>query len=214
MEFHTKRIFQLLAFTLILVSVSVRAANWEQGVHYFELAESQPVQTGENIEVLEVFWYGCPHCYAFEPFVENWLKNKPDNAQYVLLPGIFQKQSEFHARAFYTFQALGITEEVHRDFYDEIHQRGNRIYNEGGLAQFVAKHGVSREAFEDAFNSFAVDANVRSAQRMFGKYEATGVPTMIIDGKYRITVSSAGGHEQLLELINFLVEKAASERSS
>lgn len=208
-----QRILQLAAVTAILAFVAAptgaHAANWEQGVHYQELSEPQPVQTDDGIEVRELFWYGCPHCYSLEPFLENWLKNKPDNAAFVLMPGIFHKQSEFHARAYYTFEALGITDSVHRDFYDEIHQRGNRIYSVDGLATFAGKHGVEAQALRDAFNSFAVDANVRNAKQMFRNYGATGVPTVIVDGRYRVTVSSAGGHEQLLDLINFLVDKAA-----
>lgn len=213
MEACIRRTLQLVAFAAILVSLGARAASWEQGVHYTELSDPQPVDTGEQIEVRELFWYGCPHCYSLEPFIENWIQNKPENAEYVPTPGIFHKQSEFHARAFYAFEALGITDQVHRDFYDELHQRGNRIYNVGGLTEFVAKHGVEADKFRDAFDSFAVDANVRSARQMFPKYGATGVPTVIVDGRYRVTVSSAGGHKQLLELINFLVDKAAQERS-
>lgn len=213
MEASIKNILRLVAFALILASLGARAANWEQGVHYHELAEPQSVQTGDDIEVVELFWYGCPHCYSLEPFLENWLRNKPENAAFVLMPGIFHKESEFHARAFYTFEALGITDDVHRDFYDEIHQRGNRVYNLSGLVEFGAKHGVEPEQLRDAFNSFAVDTNVRNAGHMFRKYEATGVPTLIVDGRYRVTVSSAGGHEQLLDLVNFLVEKAAADRA-
>lgn len=213
LEIHMKRILQLAAFVLLFASLGARAADWEQGVNYYKLAEPQPVQTGDKIEVRELFWYGCPHCYALEPFIENWVMNKPKNAEYVLMPGIFQQASEFHARAFYAFQALGIVSKVHRDFYDEIHQRGNRIITLDGLVQFVAKYGVSEKEFKDAFNSFAVDANVRNAKRMFTAYGATGVPTIIVDGRYRATVGSAGGHQQLLDLINYLVAKAAKERS-
>jgi len=208
-----QRILPLAALAAFLALVAAptgaHAANWEKGVHYQELSEPQPVQTDDRIEVRELFWYGCPHCYSLEPFLENWLKNKPDNAAFVLMPGIFHKQAEFHARAYYTFEALGITESVHRDFYDEIHQRGNRIYNVSGLVEFAGKHGVEPQELRDAFNSFAVDANVRNARQMFRKYGATGVPTVVVDGRYRVTVSSAGGHEQLLDLINFLVDKAA-----
>lgn len=213
LEVPMKRILQLAALALLFASLGARAADWEQGVNYFEIAKPQPVETGDKIEVRELFWYGCPHCYALEPFIENWVKNKPKNAEYVLMPGIFQQASEFHARAFYAFQALGIVDKVHRDFYDEIHQRGNRIITLDGLVQFVAKYGVGEKQFKDAFNSFAVDANVRNAKRMFTAYGATGVPTIIVDGRYRATVGSAGGHQQLLNLINFLVDKAAKERS-
>lgn len=212
MNTNPKILLRIVAFASMFFSLMTQAANWEQGVHYHELSEPQPVQTGEQIEVRELFWYGCPHCYSLEPFIESWLRNKPENAQYVPTPGVFHPRSEFHARAFYTFEALDITEEVHRDFYDELHQRGNDIYNVSSLVEFVAGHGVEPEAVRDAFDSFAVDTNVRSAAQTFRKYGATGVPTMIIDGRYRITVSSAGGHAQLLELIDFLVDKAARER--
>lgn len=214
MRTHTKRILQLLAFTFALVSFSAYAQNWEEGVHYFELPERQPVQTEDKIEVRELFWYGCPHCYSLEPFLENWKQNKPDNAGFVLMPGIFNKITQFHAHAFYTFEALDITDEVHRDFYDEIHQRNNRVRNLSGLLEFTSKHGVDRAEAEDAFNSFSVDANLRNAKKMFRNYDATGVPTLIVDGRYRVTVSSAGGHEQLLQLIDFLIDKAAEERST
>lgn len=212
MESCIKRIMHFVLIALLVTSLNVRAASWEQGVHYFELPNPQPVQTGDKIEVLELFWYGCPHCYALEPFIENWVQNKPKQAEYILMPGIFRKDTQFHARAFYTFETLGITDKVHRDIYDEIHQRENRIYNLSGLLEFAAKHGVEQNEFKKAFNSFAVDANVRNARLMFRKYEATGVPTIIVDGRYRITVASARGYEQLLDLINFLVDKAASER--
>lgn len=213
METSVKRAMQLLAFALVLVSLNLRAADWEPGVNYFELSDPKPVETGDKIEVRELFWYGCPHCYALEPFIENWAKNKPDNAEFVLMPGIFQQAAEFHARAYYTFQALGIADKVHRAFYDEIHQKGNRLVSLDGLEEFAARYGIGAKEFKDAFNSFAVDANVRNAKRMFREYGATGVPTIIVDGRYRATVGSAGGHEQLLDLINFLVDKAAKERS-
>jgi protein dithiol oxidoreductase (disulfide-forming) len=213
LEACLKRISQIAALAVALSLPGAYAANWEQGVHYRELAEPQPVQTGEQIEVRELFWYGCPHCYTLEPYIENWIRNKPEQAEYLPVPGIFHSQSEFHARAFYTFEALGITEDVHRDFYDELHQRGNRIYNLEGLTEFAARHDVDADELRNAFDSFSVDANVRNANQMFRKYGATGVPTIIVDGRYLVTVSSAGGHEQLMELINFLVDKAAGERS-
>jgi len=206
-----KRLLQMAAATLVFASLSAYAQSWQQGVHYFELAERQPVEKEDKVEVRELFWYGCPHCYSLEPFLENWKQNKPEEADFVMMPGIFNKSTRFHARAFYTFEALDITSEVHRDFYDEIHQRGNRMYSLSDVAAFISRHGVEKEKAEDAFDSFAVDANVRNAQKKFRDYEATGVPTLIVDGRYRVTVSSAGGHEQLLELINFLVDKAAAE---
>lgn len=209
-----KRIVQLAIVLLILSPAGLRAAKYESGVHYFELIQAQETQAGENVEVLELFWYGCPHCYALEPFMEHWVTVKPENAEYVLLPGIFRRETVFHARAYYTFAALGVVDKVHRAFYDEIHQRGNRVADLPGLLAFGEEHGIDPQQMEDAYNSFVVDTNLRNARKMFGRYEATGVPTIIVDGRYRVTVSSAGSHEELLNVINFLVEKVASERTS
>ena len=102
-----KRILQLAIVLMITFSGGSRAADYELGVHYFELTQPQPTQTGENVEVLELFWYGCPHCYSLEPFLEHWLKTKPEIAEYVLLPGIFRRETVFHARAFYYISSLG-----------------------------------------------------------------------------------------------------------
>ena len=118
-----------------------------------------------------------------------------------------------HARAYFTFEALGIVDSVHADFFDEIHVRRNRVQNLDQLMAFAAKHGIDNKAFKDAYDSFAVDSKLRHSALVSTRYGATGVPAVVVDGKYRASVSSAGGQQQLLELINFLVEKSTAERS-
>ena len=195
-----------------LLAGPANAANFQPGVHYFELKQIQPVQTGDQIEVLELFWYGCPHCFDLEPYIEAWLQDKPEAAEYVRLPAIFRDSWALHARAYYTFEALGMVEEVHKDLFDEIHRRRSRLNSLDQLVKFAGRHGVEEEKFKDAFESFAVDSKLRHARNMTNRYEATGVPTIVVDGKYRATVSSAGGQQQLMDLVNFLVAKAAQER--
>lgn len=202
-----------LSLLAIPLQGSAQAASFQPGVHYFELKQVQPVQTGDQVEVLELFWYGCPHCFDLEPYIEAWLQNKPEAAEYVRLPAIFRDSWALHARAYYTFEALGIVDQVHKDFFDEIHRRRSRIVSFDQLVNFAGRHGVDAKEFKDAFESFAVDSKLRHARNMTNRYEATGVPTIIVDGKYRATVSSAGGQQQLMELVNFLVAKAAEERS-
>ncbi|MDJ0958779.1 MAG: thiol:disulfide interchange protein DsbA/DsbL [Arenicellales bacterium] len=198
---------------LTLVSLPAYSAGYEEGKHYHTLPQAQPVQTGDNIEVLELFWYHCPHCFALAPFLEQWSENaKPENAEYIRMPGIFRKSTIFDARVFYTLEALGLTDKTHADIFQEIHVRKNPFQSLDDLRDFLKKHGINEVDFKDAFESFAVDTKLKQAQLMFERYQATGVPTIVVDGKYRATASSAGGHQELMELTNFLVEKAASER--
>ncbi len=204
----------LLTSALILAYTSLaHAQRFEEGVQYQALAQAQPVQTGDQIEVLELFWYHCPHCFALEPVLDEWLeKSKPDNAEHLRMPGIFRKSTIFDARVYYTLEALGVLDQMHADVFQEIHVRKNPFRELSDLRNLLNKHGVSEADFAAAFDSFAVDTKTKHAQMMFERFQATGVPTIIIDGKYRATASTAGGHRELMDLTNYLVEKAASER--
>ncbi len=200
----------LLWFTV--ASSASHAANYTAEIHYFKLPAPQPVQTGDQIEVLELFWYGCPHCYQLEPIIDKWLTKKPKNAAHVRLPAILRDTWAFHARVYFTFEAMGLVDKLHPKFFDELHKKRNRIRNKEQLIPFLDANGVSADQFFDTYNSFAVDSKVRHSQLMSRNYALTGVPTMIVDGKYRATASSAGGHQQLMDLVNFLIAKAAKER--
>ena len=204
----------LLAGILILAHAPLtHAQKYEEGVHYHTIPQAQPVQTGDQIEVLELFWYHCPHCFALEPVLDAWLENsKPGNAEYVRMPGIFRKSTIFDARVYYTLEALGLLDQMHADVFQEIHVRKNPFKEQSDLSALLQKHGVSEADFAAAFDSFAVDTKTKHAQMMFERYQATGVPAIVVDGKYRATASTAGGHSQLMEVTNYLVEKAASER--
>lgn len=191
----------------------IQAAKYEEGTHYHALPQAQPVQTGDKIEVVELFWYHCPHCFALEPVLEGWLeKAKPENAEHVRTPGIFRKSTIFDARVYYTLEALGVVDKMHDDIFQEIHVRKNPFTSVEDLDELLKKHGVNEVDFKAAFESFTVDTKVKQAQVMFERYQATGVPTIVVDGKYRATASTAGGHQELMALTNYLVEKAALER--
>lgn len=192
-----------------------KVARFVEGKHYFQLARPLPVGTGEKIEVKELFWYGCPHCFRLEPHLIKWVANKPENSEFVAVPAIFSRQWEFHAKAYYTIEALNIADKAHKAIFDEIHVNRKRIGNFKQLSDFLVKNFDQKEKdVKAAFDSFSVDANLRAAAVTSRDSGANGVPAIVIDGKYRASVSSAGGHDQLLELMNFLIEKAQSERSS
>jgi len=155
------------------------------------------------------------HCYEFEPHIQKWLKNKPDNAEYVPMPAVFRKSWEFHARAYYTFEALGLVEKAHVDFFDSIHRDRKFKQNDQtpqALGEWAEQYGVKKEDVVSAYESFAVDTKVRQAKKSVFGYEVTGVPAIVIDGKYRTSGSMAGSYEELLKVINFLVSANKKNR--
>ncbi|NDA15571.1 MAG: thiol:disulfide interchange protein DsbA/DsbL, partial [Gammaproteobacteria bacterium] len=173
---------------------------------------AQPVSTGDKIEVLELFWYGCPHCYALEPYLNKWLKSKPDFVEFVRLPAVLNRSWAFDARVYYTFVALGLVDKLHEAYFDTIHKQRKRMKTVEDVATWAGEQGVDSKAILDTFNSFGVDSMLANANQMSGRYETDGVPTIIIDGKYRTKVSLAGGHNELIDLMNYLALRAQSER--
>jgi thiol:disulfide interchange protein DsbA len=192
----------------------VTGQEYEQGINYFPLKIPQPVHTGDKIEVLELFWYRCPHCFELDPYLNKWLKSKPDFIEYVRLPAVLNRSWAFDARVFYTFVALGLVDSLHEAYFEAIHTDRKRIVTVEQLADWVADKGQDSQQILDTFNSFGVDSMVAHAADMSSRYETDGVPTIIVDGKYRTKVSLAGGHNELIDLMNYLALRAQSERSN
>ena len=207
-----KNLFSALSIFLAFTLPS-GAQEFKEDVNFFPLLVEQPVRTGDRIEVLEIFWYGCPHCYALEPYLKKWLKNKPEFVEFVQLPAVLNRSWAFDARGFYTFVALGLIDELHEAYFDAIHKDRRRMKKVEQVASWAQEQGVDPQLILDTFNSFGVDSMLANATQMSGRYEADGVPTIIIDGKYRTTVSLAGGHNEIIDLINYLAQRAKSERS-
>ena len=207
-----KNLFSALSIFLAFTLPSA-AQEFQEDVNFFPLLVEQPVRTGGRIEVLEIFWYGCPHCYALEPYLKKWLKNKPEFVEFVQLPAVLNRSWAFDARVFYTFVALGLMDELHEAYFDAIHQDRRRMKNVEQVASWAQEQGIDPKLILDTFNSFGVDSMLANATQMSGRYEADGVPTIIIDGKYRTTVSLAGGHNEIIDLINYLAQRAKSERA-
>jgi len=202
----------VLIVTFVAGSAIALAQNYEEGVNYERLSKPQPVSTGENIEVRELFWYGCPHCYEFEPYIQRWQQNKPENATYVPMPAMFNKSWEFHARSYYTFEALGMVDKLHLPFFDAIHKDRKTFASIEQLTDFTSKFEVDPALVKETFESFAVETKTRQAKVAQPGYQVTGVPAIIIDGKFRTSGQMAGDYEELLKVIDFLVDKSASER--
>ncbi|MDB4511996.1 thiol:disulfide interchange protein DsbA/DsbL [Arenicella sp.] len=170
------------------------------------------VSTGDKIEVTELFWYGCGHCFALEPFVKSWLEDKPESAEFVKIPAIFSSSWAFHGQAFYTMEALGVLDEANDAFFHQIHVVRKPINDLNALVLFLSNYGKTEQEVTSAFNSFEVDTKLRYATTITKQSSATGVPAILVDGKYLTSVGQAGGQAELFEVIDELVAKAATER--
>jgi protein dithiol oxidoreductase (disulfide-forming) len=194
--------------------------RWQAGVNYEPVVPAQPTSVAAGkVEVMEVFWLACPHCYALEPRIRSWLKSKPAYIEFVRVPVIWQQVHRAHARLFYTLEALGRDDLVEKAF-DTIHQDLEK--NQPPLIgqtddetyqlqqQFATQNGISADDFSRAYNSFSVVSSLQRAEEITQRYHVQGVPFFVVNGKYSTDVAQAGGEAQLIELINDL---AASEHN-
>nr|MDQ2695726.1 thiol:disulfide interchange protein DsbA/DsbL [Pseudomonadota bacterium] len=193
--------------------LAVAAQDFQEGTHYRRLAEPVPTSTApDKVEVVELFWYGCPHCFAMEPTLNKWLENaKPPAAEFVRIPAALSRSWEVHARLYYTAEALGVLDQLHGEIFEAIHVQRLPLRSEDEAAEFFAKHGVDAAAFRKAFNSFDVDVNMRRSKELVKKYGVTGVPSIIVAGKYETNGSMAGSYETLFEIVNYLVQKESGQ---
>ena len=202
----------VMTLSMIAFQSTASAQTPSNDAQYEALETPITVSTGDKIEVTELFWFGCGHCYALEPHLKSWLANKPENAEFRKVPAIFSKRWEFHGKAFYTMEALGVPEQAYDDFFKAIHVKRQRMNTLEALVSFLEGFGKNKEAVESAFNSFAVDSKLRNAMKITRASGATGVPAIIVDGKYRTSQQQSGGTPELFKVVDQLVAKAAEER--
>ncbi len=197
----------LALFLVVLLPGSALAKDYQEGKEYVLLSPQQPTSTGDKIEVVELFWYGCPHCYELEPEVQAWLKNKPGDVELVRMPAVLGQRWELLAQAYYTAELLGITDKIHPALFAAIHDKHMKIDDETALQAFFVDQGVSAEDFKKTFNSFAVAVKMNNSRQMTRRYKITGVPTIIVNGKYSTGAKLAGSNQALFEVVDYLVEQ-------
>lgn len=196
-----------------LPTAQAQASRFQQGVNYNPLVPAQPTSVSPGqVEAVEVFWYGCPHCFALDPSIESWRKSgKAAYVQFLRVPAMWNDTLKIHARLFYTVEALGKLDELHTLIFREIHTNGDQLNTTDKIVAFLKEHGVTADEYQKASTSFAVEAKLRRADELNRRYKVQGVPLMVINGKYTADVGSAGGNQQLLQLVD---ELAARERGT
>ena len=196
----------LVLLTLMLSSAVSQAVGYTEGVDYKALTP-QPTDSGDKIEVLEFFWYGCPHCFTLEPYINAWKKTKPANVEFVRVPAIFRPDWEVQARTYYALSNMGVIEDLHLKIFTAIHKDKKRLNKKELLTDFVVKNGVDRKKFEAEYSSFSVDSMVRKAKKKQTAYKLQGVPSIAVNGKYLTSGSMSGSYDNLINILDYLIKK-------
>lgn len=206
--------FPALVLGLLLAGcVGAESGRFVEGQHYFPIRPPQPTASGEKVEVVELFSYLCIHCANLEPAVKDWKQRLPAHAAFSHMPAIFNDTLAMYGRAFYAAEALGILEASHQPLFDAIHRERRQFRSLEELAGFYAQFGVTEQQFLDAARSFAVETKLRRAREMGMRYGIDGTPTFVVNGKWRVTVGSAGSVEAFFELIDELIAREAGEKA-
>jgi len=211
-----KRLMLLLSFVLALPA-AVQASPGPQGAapEYSELSTPLPKANPDKIEVIEFFWYGCPHCYALEPFIEPWIKKLPGDVQFKRVPAMFNQNWAAAGRVYYTLEAMGLLDQLHGKLFDAIQQDHLRITDEGQLKDWLKRQNVDTDKFFATANSFAVEGRLKRAS-MFtqnAQPQLNGVPALVVDGRYLVS-ADVGSQKRMLEVADELIARARAGKGA
>lgn len=196
-------------FIAALLSVQlVHAADYKAGTHYEVLPVPVLTRDKNKIEVVEMFWYGCGHCFRFEPVIQKWKKNLPADVDFHQMPGMWNKPMRIHAAAFYTANALGVSDTMHQKIFNAMNIEKKRLASEKAVAELFAANGVDKDKVLKTIGSFGVKSQVNLAESRARSYRMQGTPEIVVNGKYRISASMLpGGQAELLKVADFLIDK-------
>lgn len=183
----------------------------EEGFDYRVLPIAQAVDAKGKVEVIEFFWYGCPHCYEFEPELKTWLKRQNKDVSFKKVPIAFREELIPHSLLFYALESLGKGDALNDKVMFAMHRENKRLLNENEIADWVAAQGVDRNAFLAAYRSFAVLSKARAANQLGNAYRIDGVPTVAVQGKYITSPSIAGSRAKAINVMDFLVNKVRKD---
>jgi thiol:disulfide interchange protein DsbA len=202
-----------VASSAVAATTTSAPSLWQPGVNYTQLVPAQPTSApAGQVEVLEFFWYSCPHCYALDPLVESYKKSKPAYVSFSRVPVMWNEGHRQLARMFYTLDAMGKLNELHGAIFKEIHVKNDPLIDAAGdeaqsekiQTAFVQSLGVSAADFQKNYHSFGVETSLQRADQLGQRYRVTGVPTFVVNGKYVADVATAGSEERLMSLVGDL----------
>jgi len=204
----------LIPFLMLFTSLSF-AVTPEVGVNFDKTLQAVSTDQKDKIEITELFWYGCIHCYQMDPMLSDWVKKLPKDVYFKRMPAIPRPDWTPMARAFYAMEALGVGEKLHMSVFDAVHKDRslNPTDEKAILLWVILKSGLDRKKVEDAFNSFSMNASLNRAAQIFKASGATGVPTLMIDGRYITSSTMAGGNNEALQIADFIINNVRKDRN-
>jgi len=203
----SKRAFTLLTLLCLSGLIGAQSQKIEEGFDYRILPIAQPVETKGKVEVIEFFWYGCPHCYDFEPELTSWMKHQPKDVTFRRVPVAFRDDFMPHSQLFYALEALGKGDALNEKVMYAMHKENKRLLTESEIADWVASQGIDRNTFLATYRSFAVASKARAAKQLAEAYRIDGVPTIVMQGKYVTSPSIAGTKAKAIAVMDYLEEK-------
>lgn len=200
----------LVALTLGLGATPLLAQALAEGKHFVRIQIPQPTEVAGKVEVIEFFWYGCSHCNDFEPLLKQWIKKQPADVHVRKVPAIFRPEWAVGARTFYALEELKLLDKLSDKVFHAIHRERINLNDEKTLFDWIGNHGVDRQKFQDMYKSFAVDGKVRKSMEMTQEYGFSGVPAVVVGGKY-MPAPGLGGYPEMLRVIDGLIGKNRGE---
>lgn len=210
-----KKIVLFLLCSVVFFIAPAQAEAPQSGSQFDYVAQEIQTDQPAKIEVMEIFWYGCPHCYHMEPALEAWVKKLPADVYFKRLPGLPNPSWAPMAKAFFAMQSLGLGEKLHSQLFDAIHKSKTlRPTDEAAAIEWVTKaSGLDKVKVEQAFGSFTTNTQLNRAMQVFRASGATGVPSLIIDGKYITSSTMAGGNEQALQTADYIIQNVRKDKA-
>ena len=196
----------LLAFSLSCAAAE-EPAQFVAGTHYDVITPAVRTGNPDKITVTEFFWYGCGHCYNFEPLLQAWKKDLPEDVEFTPVPAMWRENMVLHAQADYAAQALGVLDKMHPAMVQAMNVDRNPLGSEDAIEKLFVANGVAAEDFHKAYSSFGVSSQVRQANATATAAKLTGTPALMVNGKYHVSARKAGSQSEMLEVVDFLVEK-------
>lgn len=208
-----KRYSLMLVVLLALVAGLAVAKPWQEGVQYVSIQPQPAVGSGDQVEVIEFFWYGCPHCRDFEPTVLKWKDGLSENVSFVQMPVMFGGSADLHAQVYYALEGIGELERIHTKLFDAMHVEKRDLKSRAAIDAFLTENGVDMQSFDESMKSFAVAAKVNRARALMRRYGVRSVPSLVVDGRYR---SGTGfkNYDEITEVVDHVVDKVLSLRQA
>jgi len=204
----------MLAAVLLIISPMIlhAAPAYEEDQHYFPVIPEQPGGEGGKVQVKGFFWYGCGHCYTFEPHLEKWNAQRPDNVEFERVPAMFSRSDVvMHAKTYYALNLIGAEEKIHEKIFQAMHAEKRRLRTQEEMEEFLSENDIDVDAFRKAMKSFAVQTKIRQAAIHAENYDVRGVPSVTVDGEYKVG-SLKGG--TMIDVVEYLVDDVRKKKSS